>query len=47
MMQLARDTGMSRERLYKALGEDGHPSFASIIKVLVALGLKLHVEPQS
>lgn len=47
MMQLARDTGMSREGLYKALSENGNPSFATVMKVLVALGLKLSVEPQS
>ena len=47
MMQLARDTGMSREGLYKALGENGNPSFATVMKVLDALGLKLHVESQS
>lgn len=46
MMQLARDTGMSREGLYKALGENGNPSFATVMKVLGALGLKFHVEPQ-
>ena len=46
MMQLARDTGMSREGLYKALGENGNPSFATVMKVLGALGLKIHVEPQ-
>lgn len=47
MMQLARDTGMSREGLYKALGENGNPSFATVMKVLDALGMKLHVEQQS
>ena len=46
MMQLARDTGLSREGLYKALGENGNPSFATVMKVLGALGLKIHVEPQ-
>ncbi|NMM02027.1 putative addiction module antidote protein [Paraburkholderia sp. RP-4-7] len=45
MAQLARDTGISREGLYKALSEDGNPSFATIIKVIRALGLELHAAP--
>lgn len=42
--ELARRTGMSREGLYKALSADGNPSFATIMKVAPALGLKLHFE---
>jgi probable addiction module antidote protein len=42
MSQLARDTGMGRESLYKALSGEGNPSFATILKVTHALGLKLH-----
>ncbi len=38
---LARETGLSREGLYKALSEDGNPSFATIMKVAKALGLKI------
>ena len=38
MSQVARDAGLSRESLYKALGEDGNPSFATILKVARALG---------
>lgn len=45
MAQLARDTGISREGLYKALSEDGNPSFATIIKVIRALGMELHAAP--
>jgi probable addiction module antidote protein len=45
MAQLARDTGISREGLYKALSQDGNPSFATIIKVIRALGLELHAAP--
>lgn len=41
MMQLARDTGLSRESLYRALSADGNPSFATVLKVLRALGLQL------
>jgi len=43
MMQLARDTGITREGLYKALGEQGNPSFATLGKVLHALGSRLNV----
>ena len=41
MSQLARDTGMGRESLYKALSGEGNPSFATILKAMHALGLKL------
>lgn len=44
MMQLAREVGLSREGLYKALSSEGNPSFATIIKVCKVLGLKLHAE---
>ena len=42
MSQLARDTGLAREGLYKALSGQGNPEFATILKVINALGLKLH-----
>lgn len=42
MTQLARDTGLSRDGLYTALSSEGNPSFATILKVTHALGLKLH-----
>ena len=41
MAQLAKDTGISREGLYKALSPDGNPSLATVLKVVRALGLKL------
>ena len=41
MSQLARDTGLGRESLYKAPSGEGNPSFATILKVVHALGLKL------
>lgn len=44
LSELARRVGMSREGLYKALSADGNPSFATIMKVTAALGLKLHFE---
>ena len=42
MSQLARDTGLSRESLYKALSGDRSPGFDTILKVVKALGLTLH-----
>jgi len=39
--ELARKVGVSREGLYKALSEDGNPSYATIVKVAQALGLKI------
>lgn len=42
MTQLAKDTGLGRESLYKALSGEGNPSFATILKVTRALGLRLH-----
>mgnify|MGYP002786827926 FL=1 len=42
MSQVARDAGLSRESLYKALSERGNPSFATVLKVARALGVRLH-----
>jgi probable addiction module antidote protein len=42
MAQIARDAGLGRESLYKALSPDGNPEFVTIMKVVSALGLKLH-----
>ena len=44
MSQLARDTGLGRESLYKALSGEGNPSFATILKVITALGIQLHTQ---
>lgn len=41
MSQLARDAGISREGLYKALAEDGNPTFATVAKIAKALGLRI------
>jgi probable addiction module antidote protein len=43
--QIVRDTGLGRESPYKALSADGNPEFATIMKVVSALGLKLHATP--
>ena len=45
MSQVAREAGLSRESLYKALSGERSPSFDTILKVIGALGLKLHAEP--
>jgi probable addiction module antidote protein len=45
MTQLARDTGMGRESLYKSLSASGNPEFATILKVIAALGLQLQAKP--
>ena len=44
MTQVAKDSGLSRESLYKALSGDRIPGFDTILKVLGALGLSLHAE---
>ena len=44
MAQAARDAGLSRESLYKALSGERSPGFDTILKVMDALGLKLHAE---
>lgn len=45
MSQIARETGLGRESLYKALSPDGNPEFATVLKVIQVLGIKLHAEP--
>ena len=44
MSQLARDTGISREGLYRALSAEGNPEFSTVMKVIRALGIKLHAD---
>ncbi len=44
MTQIAHETGLGRESLYKALSPTGNPEFATILKVVHALGLQLHVQ---
>ena len=43
MSLLARDAGMSREGLYKALSENGNPSFATVMRITRALGMQLRI----
>ena len=47
MAQVARDAGLSRESLYKALSGDRSPGFDTILKVVEALGLKLYARVPS
>ncbi len=42
MTQIAKATGLARENLYKALSADGNPEFSTVMKVITALGIKLH-----
>lgn len=45
MTQVARDAGLGRESLYKALSSSGNPEFSTILRVIHALGLQLHARP--
>ncbi len=44
MSQLARDTGITREGLYKAFSTEGNPTFATVTKVAKALGLQITIQ---
>lgn len=46
MSHIAKKTGLGRESLYKALSPAGNPEFSTILKVVHALGLKLHAIPE-
>ncbi len=43
MSRLARETGMSREGLYKALSENGNPTFATVMRIARALGMQVRI----
>src|SRR5579871_4623390 len=47
MSAIAKETGLSRENLYKALTADGRPEFGTVMKVLDSLGLQLHAAPKA
>lgn len=47
MAQIARETGLSRESLYRALSRDGNPEMTTVLKVMRALGLRLTVSSDS
>ena len=44
MSQLAREAGLSREGLYKALSDEGNPTFSTVSKIAKALGLQIKLE---
>ena len=46
MSEIARETGLGRESLYKALSPEGNPEFATVLKVIRALGLRLHASAE-
>lgn len=45
MTCIARETGLSRESLYRALSAEGNPEFATVLRVIQAFGLKLEATP--
>lgn len=45
MTEISKATGLTRASLYKALSAEGNPEFATVLKVITALGLKLRVAP--
>jgi len=47
MSKIADETGLTRQALYKALSSDGNPEFATVLKVMRALGFRLHPAPAS
>jgi probable addiction module antidote protein len=47
MTQVAREAGLGRESLYKALSSEGNPELATVLKVVKALGLRLHAAVQT
>ncbi len=47
MTQIARQAGLGRESLYKALSPEGNPEFATVLKVINALGLHLHAPAEN
>lgn len=47
MSQVARQAGVSRENLYRALSAGGHPEFATVMKVIRALGYDISIRPSA
>jgi probable addiction module antidote protein len=45
MSQIARETGLSRENLYRALSDDGNPELSTMTKVMQALGMRIQIAP--
>jgi probable addiction module antidote protein len=47
MTRIARETGLGRESLYKALSKEGNPELATVLRVIQTLGLRLHASPST
>jgi probable addiction module antidote protein len=45
MSQIARETGLSRESLYRALSDEGNPELSTMTKVMQALGMRIQIAP--
>ncbi|WP_315805688.1 addiction module antidote protein [Bradyrhizobium sp. SZCCHNS3002] len=45
MSQVAKAAGVTREGLYKTLGENGNPEFATVLRIINAMGIRLTAEP--
>jgi probable addiction module antidote protein len=45
MTAIAEEAGLGRESLYKAFGENGNPEFATVLKLIKAMGLKISALP--
>ncbi len=45
MAQIAKDTGLARESLYRSLSQEGNPTLSTVLKIIASLGLKMHIEP--
>ena len=45
MAEIAREAGLNRESLYKALGKSGNPEFGTVLRIVRALGLTLSMRP--
>lgn len=47
MAEIARNAGLNRESLYKALGQNGNPEFGTVMRIVRALGLTLSARPSA
>ncbi|ABC21261.1 addiction module antidote protein [Rhodospirillum rubrum] len=47
MTQIAKDTGLSREQLYRSFSENGNPTLKTTLAVMKSLGIELTVKPQA
>jgi probable addiction module antidote protein len=45
MSELANETGIKRQQLYRSFSDEGNPTLETMLKVLPALGLRMRIEP--